>query len=119
MTAPQPAHEDAPRRFTSHMLTGGVVVAGVLFAMAMILEILGSDPGSGEMTDLAAVLEGLVKLTPWAWATAGAYAVLATPVLGLLVTAWEYWSVGDRQTLWLAAAVIAVLATSVLVATLR
>ena len=119
MTTPQPAHQVAPRRFTSNVLTVGVVVAGVLFAVAMILEILGSAPGSGEMADLAAVFEGLVALTPWAWATAGAYAVLATPVLGLLVTAWEYWSVGDRPTVWLAAAVIAILATSVIVAILR
>ena len=119
MTTPQPAHEGAPRRFTSRVLTGGVVVAGALFAVAMILEILGSDSGGGEMADLAAVFEGLVALTPWAWATAGAYALLATPVLGLLVTAWEYWSVGDRPAVWLAAAVLTVLATSVIVAILR
>jgi uncharacterized membrane protein len=119
VTTQQPAHEGAPRRFTSAVLSGGVAVAGVLFAAAMILEISGAEPGDGEMTDLAAVFEGLVALMPWAWATLGAYAVVATPLLGLLVTAWEYWSVGDRRTVWLAAAVIAVLAASVVVAILR
>ena len=115
----QPAHESAPRRATSTTITAGVVTAGVLFAVAMVLEVLGSDPGGGEMTDIAAVLEGLVALTPWAWATAGAYAVVATPVIGLLVTTWEYRSVGDRRTVLLAVAVIGVLAVSATVAILR
>ena len=119
MTTPQPAQGSAPRRTTSAALTAGVVVAGVFFGVALILELVGNEPGSGEMTDLAAVLDGLVALTPWAWATAGAYAVVATPVLGLLVTAWEYWSVGDRRTVLLAVAVVAVLAASVVVAILR
>ena len=115
----QPAHEGAPRRATSAAITAGVVAAGVLFAVAMVLEVLGSDPGSGEMTDVAAVLEGLVALTPWAWATAGAYAVVATPVIGLLVTIREYRSVGDWRTMLLAVAVIGVLAVSAVVAILR
>ena len=119
MTAPQPTRQSAPRRNTSATLTAGVVVAGVLFAVALLLELAGNDPGSGGMTDIAAVLDGLVALTPWAWATAGAYAVVATPVLGLLVTAWEYWTVGDRRTVLLASAVLAVLASSVVVAILR
>ncbi len=119
MSAQQPARKGAPRGHTSATLTTGVVVAGVLFAVAVVLEILGQEPGSGEMTDVAAVLEGLVALTPWAWAAAGAYAVVATPVLGLVVSAWEYWSVDDRRTVLLALAVIGVLATSAIVAILR
>ena len=119
MTTQRPAHEGAPRRPTSMAITAGVAAAGVFFAVAMLLEILGAEPGSGEMTDVAAVLEGLIALTPWAWATAGAYAVVATPVIGLLVTAWEYWSVDDRQTVLLALAVIAVLTLSAVVAVLR
>jgi hypothetical protein len=119
MTARQTGHEGAPRRATSAALTGGVTVAGVCFALALVLEILGAEPGDGEMTDLGAVVEGLAALTPWAWATLGAYAVVATPLLGLLVTAWEYWSVGDRRTVWLAVGVVAVLATSTVVAILR
>lgn len=119
MSAPQPHHRSAPRRYTSATLSAGVFAAAALFAVALILEILGADHGDGEMTDLAAVIEGLVSLTPWAWATAGAYAVVVTPVLGLVVTAWEYWSVGDRRTVLLAAAVLAVLATSAIVAILR
>lgn len=119
MSALRPVRASAPRRATSAVLTAGVVAAGGLFAVAMLLEVLGTEPGSGDMTDLGAVLEGLVALTPWAWATAGAYAVVATPVIGLLVTAWEYWTVNDRRTVLLAAAVLAVLATSAVVAILR
>jgi len=96
-----------------------VLAATAAFAVAMMLEILGVDPGDGAMTDLAAVTAGLVALTPWAWATLGVYAVVATPVVGLVVTAWEYWSVGDRRTFLLALAVIAVLCASVAVAILR
>lgn len=119
MTTPQPAQKSAPRRTTSATLTAGVAVAGVLFAVALVLELAGNEPGAGEMTDVAAVADGLVGMVPWAWATLGAYAVVATPVVGLLVTGWEYWSVGDRRTVLLAAGVVGVLATSVLVAILR
>lgn len=119
MSLSQPADKGAPRRHTSIVLTAGVVVAGVLFAVAVALELLGAEPGDGEMTDLGAVLEGVLGLTPWAWATLGAYAVLATPVLGLVVTAGEYWRVSDYRTMWLALSVIAVLAVSAIVAVLR
>jgi uncharacterized membrane protein len=115
----QQAHERAPRRYTSAVLTGGVVVAAVLFGVALLAETAGVEPGEGEMTDVAAVLDGLFSLTPWAWATAGTYAVVLTPVAGLAVTAWEYLDVGDRRTVVLALAVIAVLATSAVVAILR
>jgi len=119
MTTQQPARSGAPRRATSAALTGGVLVAAVFFAVAVILETIGAEPGDGEMTDLTAVFDGLVAMTPWAWATLGAYAVVATPVIGLIVSALEYWSVGDRRTVLLAVAVIAVLAVSVVVAILR
>ena len=119
MTDQPLARTNAPRRYTSATLTAGVAAAGVFFAVAMIAEILGADPGEGQMTDLAAVFEGLVAFTPWAWATLGAYAVVITPMLGLAVTAWEYSSVHDRRTVLLAVAVMAVLATSALVAILR
>ena len=119
MTIEPTRQEAAPRRFTSLALTAGVTVAGVLFVVAMVLEVLGVDPGAGEMTDIVAVIEGLFALTPWAWATAGAYAVVITPVIGLLVTAAEFRSVGDRRTVLLAVAVLAVLSTSVVVAILR
>lgn len=119
MSTQRPARVNAPRWATSAVLTAGVAAAGGLFAMAMLLEVLGVEPGSGDMTDLGAVLDGLVALTPWAWATAGAYAVVATPIIGLLVTAFEYRSVGDRRTVLLAVAVLAVLFSSVAVAILR
>ena len=119
MTTPATTRVSAPRGATSRTLSIGVATAGVFFAVAMIAEVLGAEPGDGEMTDLRAVIDGLFSLTPWAWATLGAYAVLATPIVGLLVTAWEYASVNDRRTVLLAAAVLAVLAPSVVVAILR
>jgi uncharacterized membrane protein len=113
------ARRSAPRRYTSATLTGGVVVAGICFAVAMVAELLGADVGAGAMTDVGAVVQGLFALTPWAWATAGAYAIVITPVAGLLVTAAEYWRVDDRRTVLLAVAVLAVLTVSAVVAILR
>ncbi len=109
----------APRRYTSATLTGGVALAGICFAVAMVAELLGADVGDGAMTDVGAVVQGLFALTPWAWATAGAYAIVITPVAGLLVTAAEYWRVDDRRTVLLAVAVLAVLTISAVVAILR
>ncbi|RKY15379.1 MAG: hypothetical protein DRQ55_19625 [Planctomycetota bacterium] len=116
-----PDHEPVhtPRRYTSAAITSGVAVATICFMVAILAEIAGTEPGAGEMTDLRAVYDGLLTLTPWAWATLGVYAVVVTPVVGLVVTAWEYSSVGDRRTMGLAIAVIAVLATSAIVAILR
>jgi uncharacterized membrane protein len=119
MTGPRPVRRAAPRRYTSAVLSGGVALAGVFFGVALALETLGADVGSGSMTDIGAVVDGLVALTPWAWATAGAYVVVVTPIVGLAVTAAEYWSISERGTVLLAAAVLAVLALSVLVAMLR
>ena len=113
------AHRGAPRRYTSAALTGGVLVAAFFFGVAVLAEIAGVEPGVGEMTDLRAVGEGLFALTPWAWATMGTYAVVLTPAVGLVVTAWEYATVSDRRTVALALAVLAVLAISAVVAILR
>ena len=91
MSTQQPAaRRSAPRRYTSAALTGGVVVAAVVLRGGRAGRDRRRRAGAGEMTDLAAVFEGLLALTPWAWATLGTYAVVLTPVVGLLVTAWEY-----------------------------
>ncbi len=93
-----------------------MVVAAACFAVALAAEFVGRDIGSGEMTDVNAVIEGSLALTPWAWATLGVYAVVVTPVVGLVVTAWEYASVGDRRTVWTAMLVLAILTVSAVVA---
>jgi uncharacterized membrane protein len=116
---PQEALRHAPRRYTSAVLTVGVVVAAVCFAVALAAELVSGEPGSGELTDVAAVLDGLLSLDAWSWAAAGVYAVVATPLVGLVVTAGEYASIGDRRAVGLAIAVIAVLAASAAVAVLR
>ncbi len=95
------------------------MVAAACFAIAIAAEVAGIEPGSGEMTDIGAVLSGLPALTPWAWATVGSYAIVLTPVLGLVATAWEYASVSDRRTVLLAVAVLIVLTISAVVAILR
>jgi uncharacterized membrane protein len=101
------------------VLSGGVAAAATCFAIALLTEVLGAEPGSGEMTDVGAVFEGLLDLTPWAWATLGVYAVLATPVIGLVATAWEYATISDRRTVLSAISVLAVLAVSAVIAILR
>ena len=119
MNTPPEVRQAAPRRFTSAALTIGVLVAASCFGVAVAAEVAGIDPGTGDMTDLAAVLDGLLALTPWAWATAGAYAIVLTPAAGLIATASEYASISDRRTVWLALAVLGVLALSTTIALLR
>lgn len=109
----------APRQYTSAVLTVGVTVAAVCFAIALVTELAGVEPGSGQMTDVGAISGGLLVMMPWAWATLGAYAVILTPILGLLATAWEYASIADRRTVLLAVTVLAILAASVVIAILR
>jgi uncharacterized membrane protein len=113
------ARQSAPRRYTSATITAGVIVAATCFIIAGIAEVAGVQSGSGTMTDLGAVFDGLLTFTPWAWATLGTYAVLATPVIGLVVTAYEYATISDRRTVLMALAVFVVLMASVVIAVLR
>jgi hypothetical protein len=46
----------------------------------------------------------------------GRYASIATPAVGLVVTALEYRSIGDRRAILFAVAVLAILGVSLVVA---
>lgn len=115
----RPPLGQAPRSATSTSLSLGVALAAACFVVAILADVAGIASNEGSMTDLAAVLAGLPALSPWAWASLGAYAVVLTPVVGLVVTAWEYASVGDRRAMGLALAVLAVLGLSTAVSLLR
>lgn len=109
----------ASRALTSGWLTLGTLVSALCFVIALAAEQAGQAGLSGEMTDMAAILDGLRELSPWAWASLGTYAVIITPVVGIVITAREYAAIGDRRTVRLALAVLAVLAISVVVAVIR
>ncbi len=111
-----PLRVTAPRRLTSALLSLGVAVSAACFVLAGVAELLGFDRRQADMTDLAALVAGLLALDPWALATAGTYVVIVTPALGLLATAWEYAGIADRRSVLLAVAVLGVLAVSVVVA---
>lgn len=113
-----PLRVRAPRLVSSAVLSVGAAAAAVAFALASASEVLGLERREASMTDLGAILDGLFRGDPWALASLGIYVVIVTPVIGLLTTAWEYASIGDRRTVLLAGAVLAILAFSVLVAVL-
>jgi uncharacterized membrane protein len=120
---PSPARSDAPvtasRHLTSAVLTSGVVVAAACFLVALGSELAGNDRLVGQMTDVPALIGGVVALAPWAWAALGTLAIVLTPVAGLITTAYEYAAATDRRTMWLAVAVLVVLGISVLAGLLR
>ena len=109
----------APRRLTSASLTAGVILAATCFLVAGAAEFLGADSSVADMTDMNALAGGLAALDPWAWASLGTYLVVATPALGLAVTAYEYATVADRHAVALALVVLTVLTLSTVVALLR
>lgn len=109
----------APRRLTSATLSVGVALSAACFVIAGVSEVAGTAVGSGDMTDVGALFDGLVAWTPWAWASLGVLGVVMTPALGLLATAYEFASVSDRRAVVLALAVLGVLVTSTIVAVLR
>jgi uncharacterized membrane protein len=115
----RPLRVTAPRRLTSAVLSLGVAVSAACFVLAGLAELLGVPRHSAAMTDLAALIDGLLVLDPWALASAGTYAVIVTPALGLMTTAWEYASIADRRTMLLALVVLVVLAASVVAAIIR
>jgi len=119
MSTPPIVRQSAPRRYTSAVLTSGVVISALCFVVAAIAELAGSESPAGDMTNLGVVADGLRALAPWAWATLGSYVVVLTPFVALLVTIAEYVSIGERRTVLTALAVLAILTVSVVVALLR
>lgn len=109
----------APHRWTAATLTAGVIGSAVCFLIAGAAELLGADTGSGEMTDVGALVVGLAELTPWAWASLGTLAVVLSPALGLLATAYEFATVSDRRTVLLALTVLTILVMSASIAFMR
>ena len=119
MSTPSPVRASAPRRYTSAALTGGVLLSGLCFVIAVLAEVAGVEGHPGDMTDFEFVMEGLPALSPWAWATLGSYLVVLTPAVALLVTIVEYASISDRRTVAVAIAVFAILTFSAIVALVR
>lgn len=115
---PDIARVAAPRHLTSATISGGVVVSAACFLLAGAAEALGRTAQPGDMTDIGALLERSLSLDPWAWASLGTFAVILTPAIALLATAWEYRTISDRRTVLLALAVLAVLTVSAGVALL-
>ncbi|CAN5584683.1 hypothetical protein BH24CHL9_BH24CHL9_03100 [soil metagenome] len=108
----------APRRLTAGVISGGAAIGAACFGVALAAGLAGVDGDGGDAADVPALLAALAALRPWAWASLGILAVIATPAVGLLVTAAEYASVSDRRTVVLAFAVLGILAASLVAALL-
>lgn len=117
-TAPEVVRVAAPRHVTSVVISAGVVLSAACFLLAGAAEALGTTTQPGDMTDVGVLLERSLSLDPWAWASLGTFAVILTPAVALLVTAWEYFTIRDRRSVLLALAVLAVLSVSATVAVL-
>jgi uncharacterized membrane protein len=109
----------ASRRLTSATMTAGVLVSAACFALAIVLELAGRDTSGGRMSDLSAMLDGLLAMAPWAWAGVGTYVLIVTPAMALMATIFEYWRAGNRSAAGLAVLVLLVLLLGCLVAALR
>jgi hypothetical protein len=107
-----PERRAVPHRATSVTLTVGTVLGAVCFAVALVGELAGRGGVSGQAGGLAAIL----ALDPTAWAVLGSAVIIATPAIGLVVTAFEYEAIGDRRAVLMALAVLAILGTSLVIA---
>ena len=117
-TAPEVVRVAAPRHLTSVVISAGVALSAACFLLAGAAEALGMTAQPGDMTDVGVLVERSLSLDPWAWASLGTFAVILTPAVALLVTAWEYSTIRDRRSVLLALAVLAVLSVSATVALL-
>jgi uncharacterized membrane protein len=107
-------HARPPHRWTSLVLRAGTTAAGACLAVGMLLAVLAPDR-SGTAHDLGGLARSLVALEAWGWSMLGALVLMATPAVGLLVTAAELRGPEPRAAL-LALAVLGVLAVAVLFA---
>ena len=113
-----PARRVAPQRATSATLTGGTVLGAACFAIALVADLAGLGRGAAGASDVTGYGASLAALDPTAWAVLGSVVIIVTPAVGLVVTALEYESIGDRRAVLMALAVLAILATSLAVAVL-
>ena len=113
-----PERRVAPQRATSVTLTVGTVVGAACFAIALVGDLFGRASGPDGVAGLAGYLAAIVALDPTAWALLGSAVIIGTPAVGLVVTAFEYDSIGDRRAVLMALAVLAILGTSLAVALL-
>ena len=114
-----PLRTAAPRRLTSLVMGAGAVLGAICFAAAGLVSMLGHREQPRALTDVAAIIAGVVALDPWAIASLGTVIIILTPLVTLLTTAGEYASIGDRRTVGLAMLVLGVLACAVVLAVAR
>lgn len=103
-------------RATRLVLTIGAIISATCFSVAIVLEALGRSQVAGDPLDVRAIIDSVVSLLPWGWATLGILSVIVTPAAGLVATAREYR--GSRES-WLALGVLGVLGVSLVIALLR
>jgi hypothetical protein len=108
----------APRRATGLALTGGTLLGAACFAVALVADLAGLGGRGFAGGDAAGFIAALGALDAEAWAALGSAIVIATPALGLVLTALEYGSIGDRRAVLFALAVLAILSLSLVVALL-
>jgi uncharacterized membrane protein len=100
-------------------LSGGTVLGAACFAVALVAELAGLGSDASRTSDAAAYTAALAALDPTAWAVLGTAVIIGTPAIGLVVTALEFRSIGDRWAVLMALAVLAILGTSLAIAVLR
>jgi hypothetical protein len=106
-------------RATRIVLTGGALISGCCFAIAILLEMFGATRGTGRLTDLAGIAASAARLEAWGWSSLGVVVIVATPAIALVATALEYARAHDGRTAWTAVAVLGVLGVSLVVALVR
>lgn len=103
-------------RGTSAVLVAGTLASAACFLVALGLEVMGRPTAQGDALDFATVVGAALEPRPWGWATLGVMCVIATPAAALLATLLEY----RRHREWLlAAAVLGILALSLVIALVR
>ena len=106
-------------RATRRTLTGGALISGGCFTVAIILELLGGTRGAGQLTDVPGIVASVSRLEAWGWSSLGVLVIIATPVVALVATGIEYAVAHERRSAWTAVAVLCVLAISLVVALAR
>ncbi|MDP8905045.1 MAG: DUF1634 domain-containing protein [Chloroflexota bacterium] len=104
-----------PAGLTARVLTAGTLVSALCFVAGLGLSLAGSDARTGDPLRLDLVLASALAIEPWGWSTLGVLALLATPAVGLVVSAVELRTVEPRTAL-LALGVLGILVLAVAIA---
>ncbi|MCB2206488.1 DUF1634 domain-containing protein [bacterium] len=108
-------------RIVSRTLMGGIVVSGTLMLVGFLLYAFQPSYHADDvpmaswewMRSVASGGTGAFLSNPFIFLYAGILALMTTPIIRIIITAWTFWCEGDTRYVWISLIVLVVIGISI------